>query len=512
MIKAFIQIKKRLFDTRPLVLAALAPLVSMIILGTILSCAQDAETTEPFTPQKTYYPYAPDDYPLEYAPDTDSKLFLFWNCAQDSPLSDSNLKAQMLNDETLINQALKKSENARQKDPSLPYMAAISLLGDSKNITLKRLYGGTLPDENFSVGWLGYSSGPLAGYPRSMGSGDFLEDFLFWIATHFDFNDIILVISDHGIGPYNERLQYKSGRAICVTTGYEKNSNYLSSSDIATAIRKSGLKEKIRLLIFNACLQGSIETIFNLAGEVDYVIASPNSSYNIRADWIIDAWGGATSIEDAGKNIIDSYYDAYKDLAIYRSYNQKEVNGSYNLTLTLTDTRSEENFKNIAFAVNELKSTFSYNSKTKETARKFLSNSDNGFCYTASTSYLKDLGLLASNVIKDSNTTASMKSSSETLLSALKSVIVYGRVFHGTTAQWVTSPSNEAIRGSKTIAGLNLIYEKGDTSESPFGIAINSSFYKKMNQNYSYYSNFGYISGWGDLLMQLYPMGAEPID
>lgn len=481
-------------------------IITLLIL-LFVSCKNDSDDTITVELPKNYgtstggYTYTTDDYPVVKCDDGEYLLINYF-CAQDTPSTASTLKDQMLSEESRIKSAL--SQVAQSSDV-YSKVTCVTLYADNSNIYVRQNKSLEESDIDYKLSWLRYDSGSLKGKPRSLGSGEMLEDFLYWTHSHFDCKNVILNISDHGTGPYLENMSYQSCRLICVTGDYPTYS-CLSSTAIEQALKKSRYygDRRPKLLIENACLQSSVEILYPLRCAADYYLSSPNISYDLYAFDIIKTLKKGLTIEEVGRALVDQYYNTYKNNSIYRAYGFKEVSGSYDLTMTLCKISDSDVFYDLKNYVSRLAESLLYTDSSRTIARNYLSRSySGGFCYTATMSYLRDIASFAQSVKNDVKSTSSMKSCAQGVLDALGDIIVYARAFHGSTVSWCTDKNDESVRSSKTVTPLNLI----SGGDNLFGVTINASFYTKRNEEYALYNEFGRNNSWGSLLYALYPQG-----
>ena len=370
------------------------------------------------------------------------------------------------------------------------------------NLALSTYVSENTTDYSDSVNWI-YNNN----HEVDMSSGETLYNFLYWSKNHFQAEKTILVLQNHGGGPYNELTSSisSSARSLCwdETTDDDK---YLSTTDVATAINQTF--GKIDMLVEDVCLQCSIEEVYGLRNSVNYLVASPNTTYGptYNYDQVIPfASTNSPSVIEIGKKFIDYNYEKCKDLTLRQSDTKLNDPSCMELSLTLVDcskTDIIEDIKNqtsqLAEAIMESEESTSllgHIGKLKRNNSSYFY----GFLFSASFVYTNDLGALSYMLINENDSAVS--AIAENLLSDLSSIIVYAWS-GGKEHNWYYS-------GDSTYGDLNSFINSDGSC--PFGISITAARltgkvssgrtgYGPSLANYSSWSGFAQNNSWADLL------------
>lgn len=93
-----------------------------------------------------------------------------------------------------------------------------------------------------------------------------LKDFINWVKSKYpaENENYILILWSHGNSWQNIMLD---------TAFWGQGETYLNLKQVSNAINSSNIKT-VKLLVMSACLMGNIETIYQLRGNADYIVAS----------------------------------------------------------------------------------------------------------------------------------------------------------------------------------------------------------------------------------------------
>jgi hypothetical protein len=133
-----------------------------------------------------------------------------------------------------------------------------------------------------------------------------LTNFIKWSAQRFPADNYALVIWDHGSSWLPGRVS-----TAAVTDMYEGQGNSMFIHEIDWAIKNSGIH--LDLLDFDACNMGSVEVVYQLKDEADYISCSQRTVPGFGNDYeaiasYLTANPSATGV-DLGKIIIDSFIE-----------------------------------------------------------------------------------------------------------------------------------------------------------------------------------------------------------
>lgn len=363
-------------------------------------------------------------------------------------------------------------------------------------------------DHSQLTDWV-YNGSGIASQEVDMSAGNTLYNFLNWAKNKYTASKTILVMQNHGGGPYNEAFTSVSARSLCqdYTTGTKR---YLSTTDVANAINKTF--GKIDLLVEDVCLQCSIEETFGLQDAVNYLIASPNSTFGntYNYDKIIPDISSGKSILETGRNFVDYNMDFCKNLSISVDSNKDEENSCRELSLTLIDCSQKDTLSNIKAHTSELAEALlndtdemqtSY--KSKRVGKVYNKNGDfNGLSFATTYLYTQDLGIMAYMLANNTpDASQAVKEAAEKLYTDLKNggLIVYSWS-GGSEHSWYYS-------GNSSYGDLD--YLRITDGKCPWGISItcstrrNSAGYNRYYQidDYGLWSNFANGNKWADLMI-----------
>lgn len=176
--------------------------------------------------------------------------------------------------------------------------------GDSKLLVLDSQFGRNYREVNLSDTNINqFKSNEL-----NMGSEDTLTSYIKYVKQMIPSDQYCLYLSGHGAG-------YRSYSESCL--GLETNINnkidFLTVKEISNALKKTG---GVELLVFDSCLMGNIETIYELEESTRYIIASPEDMPGPGNNYtpLIENYYSHKNINafDLGIATLNSYYNYYK--------------------------------------------------------------------------------------------------------------------------------------------------------------------------------------------------------
>ena len=144
-----------------------------------------------------------------------------------------------------------------------------------------------------------------------------LESYLKWAKKHYKADNIILQFSNHGGGPRSAVIngQNYARRSMCWddTNG---GSGFLKTADISKALKAAGFEKnnKVKMIMEDVCLGGSLEEAYQLKDYAEYYVGSPNNVPGMGFNYIsfISSLTSTADIETAGRTLIDSYKKYYQ--------------------------------------------------------------------------------------------------------------------------------------------------------------------------------------------------------
>ena len=148
----------------------------------------------------------------------------------------------------------------------------------------------------------------------NMGSEATLENFLKWAAENYSAENIILQFSNHGGGPRSAKNNNRR-RSMCwdETSG---GKSFIKTSDVSKALKAAGYgtDKKVKMIMEDVCLGGSIEEAYELRNYAEYYVGSPNNIPGLGFNYIsfISSLTSNTDIETVGKKLIASYKNFYQ--------------------------------------------------------------------------------------------------------------------------------------------------------------------------------------------------------
>ena len=380
------------------------------------------------------------------------------------------------------------------------------------------------------------ASGLLEKEPN-MASGKTLENFLKWAKARYDAPNVVLCLSDHGSGPYNETGAGVSGNSthvgasLCtdVTNGNDKMLNCKSVKDALAAAGYKG-DQKPKVLWNDVCLQSNAEVLWNYAGCADYFVTSADISFSQDMVRIFTSFFKGMTPRDFGKIVVSAYHQRYhanpidcpKDEATAIVKRASGYSVYTNTFLSLDETKAV-NLRNAVDAFADALLTLkagdenafkkAYGNYVDQDPRNYAGCK--GLAYRGVYAHLSDLGCLALDV-KNDPSLASVHAAADALLTLLKhdddNLIVYA--WGGRRAY----EENNPIDGKWKSASPNQLYLTGgvdyisgktitvDRTEDVFGLTIvGCSVYAAPDEaDYDVVRNYnewtGFSSKWGQVI------------
>jgi hypothetical protein len=192
---------------------------------------------------------------------------------------------------SLYDGSLKGTEQCELMLPSQSMLLAIK--ADSSADPDSFAFNGTcyaLSAYNLSstASWM-TSTGTLSGNQEvDMASKDTLSNFLYWAQGQYgtDSEHTILIVSDHGAGPYDTETALDS-RGACTdnTSGTEM---LISSCQFPAVFKNAGYTtgKKLGMVIMDMCLESALEEAYEFKDYVHYYLSSPNSNWSHQNDYV----------------------------------------------------------------------------------------------------------------------------------------------------------------------------------------------------------------------------------
>ena len=256
--------------------------------------------------------------------------------------------------------------------------------GDSRLFRVEK--NNKLVDISSTVDWMySFMEYGTVLYEVTMSDPKTLTSFLSWANNLYNYNNIILHISNHGGGPGSD--PYSKGRLVCEDSNKvpmeDGVSNYLGTKDVPKAIKDSGI-EKVDLMIQDVCLGSTIEEVYEYIDVADYMLLSPNLmpqdglnytdliKHITEGDCLID---GELNTEKLLNEYTLDFINSYK-LPQEKWINEEcslYQNKNYNLIISTITGIKLNNIQNLISELNNLYDLF-YSNSTKLLK---INNSDN---------------------------------------------------------------------------------------------------------------------------------------
>lgn len=143
----------------------------------------------------------------------------------------------------------------------------------------------------------------------SMGDPDTFLDFLNYCYENYPAGHFSLFFWNHGGGPIY---------GVCQDRIF---SDMLDMQEVSSALDMSPFREKgLDLIAFHACLMGSAEVAVKMAPYARYMLASQDSMFGLKYDWLSDMDKDPSILETA-KRIVDASYAFNKEVIDQRNEN-----------------------------------------------------------------------------------------------------------------------------------------------------------------------------------------------
>ena len=178
---------------------------------------------------------------------------------------------------------------------------------------LSSVYGSSslsYTDYSSTASWLTDSSGLQE---VNMASPETVTEFLRWAQGRYDADHTVLLMSDHGGGPATDI----TSRALCTDNTNTASKWVIYTTDFAEMLGNAGYggenKKKLDMIIFDACLEGTIDNIYPLADYAEYCLASPHSipGDGLQYDVLVESMGETDDPVRVGCEQIADYKKRY---------------------------------------------------------------------------------------------------------------------------------------------------------------------------------------------------------
>lgn len=227
----------------------------------------------------------------------------------------------------------------------------------------------------------------IEGGEVDMASETTLENYLKWAKNHYNAENIILQFSNHGGGPRSAGINGQNyGRRSMCWDDTNGGSSFLKTADVTTALKAAGYGpgKKVKMIMEDVCLGGSVEEAYQLKDYSEYYVGSPNNIPGMGFNYIsfISSLTSTADIKTVGETLIDSYKNYYTKSDTYwtsvlnenhdyfEGMNEKEISLYYPSasTLSFIDLSKVNAVKD---AVNELASFILDNANMSDTRIKY---------------------------------------------------------------------------------------------------------------------------------------------
>jgi hypothetical protein len=163
-------------------------------------------------------------------------------------------------------------------------------------------------DYSDTASWMTDSSG---NQEVDMSSKDTLINFLIWAQGRYTAPHTMLIISDHGAGPY---AWEDSSRAVCTDNTSAKKGSVIQTTQFPEIFSTAGynIKNKLDMVFMDCCLESSLEEAYELKDYTEYYTASANTSINLgfTMEPVIQSFKKNVTAEDIGKAIVETDRDS----------------------------------------------------------------------------------------------------------------------------------------------------------------------------------------------------------
>ncbi|MCR5217395.1 clostripain-related cysteine peptidase [Treponema sp.] len=305
-----------------------------------------------------------------------------------------------------------------------------------------------------------------------MGSGKTLTEYMKWISRHYAANHIVLCLSDHGAGTGKEMYAdvTSSSRTLCYddTNGGER---CITTRNIKEALSAAGYtgENKISLLWMDVCLQSTAEIAYDLRGQADYMVASPNVSMSHEYAHLFSSFTSDTTVLDFGKTLVSAYHHDYYSISMPAEEDAYSSGCSlFTMSLLDLDESKHEALKSsidlFADALLEIeddgvssqKFYSFYSDYVGQDKDDYEATKDRGIVYGGTYVYLSDIGELAKRAASYFSDNAALCSAAQKVLNELDAsnngVIVYS--YAGKKGLEVCDMNMEAVDNALVLSDL----------------------------------------------------------
>lgn len=188
------------------------------------------------------------------------------------------------------------------------YWKACELSSNTKNLSYTAPW--IVPNRTVST------TTPKSNGEVNMGDVQTLTNYLNWVNAHYKANKgIILQFSNHGGGPRSVALKNSYGRRSMCWDETSGGVGFLKTSDVSKALGEAGFgtSNKVKMIMEDVCLGGSLEEAYELQDYAEYYIGSPNNIPANGFDYIafVSSLTSTATIEEIGGKLVKSYKDYY---------------------------------------------------------------------------------------------------------------------------------------------------------------------------------------------------------
>lgn len=515
----------------------------LVTLMTIASCSDEGED---------YY----------YKEETPSTLFLLYADGQ------SDLESNVLNNISQLRRALSVMR-ADNENPAEGYgpVVVLCLYSGLKDATKPAgSQKGARLFEVKQIDKIGKERSivqPWVNDTLFMGMESTLEKFLTYARVHYKADRTVLILSNHGSGPLDEKYTTAKSstrsRTLCSGTGDVSNSEYLTTNglsclDIKSALENSGYtgSKTIDLLWEDCCLQSACEIVYDLKGCAKYFLSSSNISFPYDYFLAFREWKGSRSIGDNAIAMVDSYFTNLMMTGMTalgeEGSSEGESSGSFLATQTLVKLSDVAGLDYLKSKVNEVATKLLSAGESQKTTRPNDTDLDRarklllpnvGICFKGPYAYMTDLSVFATSLINDIEREADgskkldlngntipfikdeeIKSAAADLVGALERVIVYRRGESKKTAEKTSDIYDNNLINQISGSGLSITatyrgYKNPSNNwflgaalnkdaDYGGGIAEDADVIAASNDKYKDFSNFSAGNKWADLIVKLF--------
>jgi hypothetical protein len=296
----------------------------------------------------------------------------------------------------------------------------------------------------------------LANSEVNMGNKETLAAFISWALDRYDASNVILQIGNHGGGP---RTIVDTPRAMC----WDDSSNAFLSTKAAGEAMAEGLAgsahEKLDLLLLDVCLGAAVEEAYQYKDSVSYFVASPDSIDGPGQNYtkLISGIKADSTPASVGKKLVTDFKADY-------------AGGSSMKTLTCLDLTKMDD---LYVAIDSFAESLLLGDSMKALF-------DSTLKYNGTFTYLHDIGIFSQNVKGYASASADQKNAADTVITALKSAIVYS---------W--GGGNPSYEGAGEYRGVTICGQ-----DMPSDTPKNNTFYSTANLAFAGSQWAGVLAAW----------------